>query len=171
MELWDLYDINDNLTGEIWERIPGNFKKIPEGRFHMVCDILVKHTDGTYLLTQRDLNKDVYPGYWEATAGGSALKGESPLECAKRELFEETGIKSDDFTLISHTRRENSHSMFYSYLAVTDCDKDSIVLQEGETIDYKWVDEKGLLEYADSENAIKSHNLRYEDFFEKLRKK
>ena len=171
MEIWDLYDRDDNRTGETWERIPGNYNKIPDGRYHMVCDILVQHEDGTYLLTKRHPEKDVYPGYWEASAGGSAVAGESPLECAKRELFEETGIKAEekDFKLISHTHRDSSHSMFYSYLIVTDCKKDSVVLQESETVDYKWVDCKGLLEYADSNLAIKSHNDRYKAFFEELR--
>ena len=168
MEIWDLYDINDEPTGETWERITGNFRQIPDGRYHMVCDILLQHVDGTYLLTQRDLHKDVYPGYWEASAGGSAVKGEGPLDCAKRELFEETGVRTDDFRLISHTRREGSHSMFYSYLAITDCNKDSIVLQEGETIAYKWVDKEGLLEYLQAENSVKSHNDRYKEYFEEL---
>lgn len=170
MEIWDLYDRDGNVTGETWERLPGNFREIPEGRYHLVCDILVQHTDGTYLLTKRDMRKDVYPGYWEASAGGSAVKGESPLEAAKRELYEETGIVSDDFRFISQTIREKSHSMFYSYLAVTDCDKASVVLQEGETTDYKWVDRAGLIEYLDSDIAIKSHNDRYKDYFDKLRR-
>ena len=54
---------------------------IPDGFYHLVCEIIVKHTDGTYLLMQRDLNKH-YGGMWEATAGGSAVAGENPLECA-----------------------------------------------------------------------------------------
>ena len=171
MEIWDLYDRNDNKTGETWERLPGSFNNIPDRKYHMVCDILVQHMDGTYLLTKRHPDKDVYPGYWEASAGGSALAGESPIECAKRELFEETGIKveDEDFQFVSHTFRDSSHSMFYSYLVVTDCAKDSIVLQEGETTEYKWVDKEGLLEYVDSDKAIKSKNDRYKEFIEKLR--
>ena len=58
--------------------------------------------------------------------------------------------------------------MFYSYVVVTDCEKDSVVLQESETVDYKWVDKKGLFEYVDSNLAIKTHNDRYKEFFEKL---
>ena len=172
MEIWDLYDRDDNKTGETWERLPGSTKRIPEGRYHMVCDILVQHVDGTYLLTKRHPEKEVYPGFWEASAGGSALAGETPIECAKRELFEETGIKAEeqDFKFISHTHRDSSHSMFYSYLVVTGCRKDSVVLQETETVDYKWVDRAGLLEYVDSDTAIKSHNERYKDFFDELRK-
>ena len=37
--------------------------------YHLVCEVIVKHTDGTYLLMQRDKNKH-YGEYWEATAGG-----------------------------------------------------------------------------------------------------
>jgi len=41
----------------------------------------VKHIDGSYLIMQRDYGKH-YGGKWELTAGGSALKGEKPIECA-----------------------------------------------------------------------------------------
>ena len=169
MEIWDLYDREGKPTGETFERTHGSYLNIPEGRYHLVCDILVKHVDGTYLMTKRHMSKDVYPGYWEASAGGSAVSGEDPITCAKRELFEETGIVADEFMLISHTFRDKSHSMFYSYLVVTDCPKDSVVLQEGETTEYKWVDVAGLLEYVDSDLAIKTHNARYATYFDGLR--
>ena len=92
MELWDAYDKNFiRIEGVTLKR----GEKIGNDVFHLVCDIIVRHTDGDYLIMQRDARKH-YGGMWEATAGGSALKGESPLQCAARELFEETGIKSDD---------------------------------------------------------------------------
>ncbi len=169
MEIWDLYDKDGNRTGEVWERKHGNYKDIPDGRYHLVSDILVRHEDGTFLLTKRDLSKDVYPGYWEATAGGSAMKGEEPLECAKRELFEETGIVSDSFHLINRVFREVSHSLIYSYVTKVNCPKDSIVLQDGETTEYKWVDAAGLIDYAESELAIKSHVDRYKVFYDDIR--
>ena len=133
MELWDLYDRNGNLTGEVWERRHGNYMNIPEGRYHLVSDILVQHRDGSYLLTKRHQGKDLYPGYWEASAGG------------------------------------RSPSLIYSYLARVDCDKNSVVLQEGETTAYKWVDAAGLIEYATSELAIKSSVERYKSFYDKVR--
>ena len=55
MELWDLYDRNGNLTGEVWERRHGNYMNIPEGRYHLVSDILVQHRDGSFLLTKRHI--------------------------------------------------------------------------------------------------------------------
>ena len=84
MEYWDAYD------GE-FRRMEGvslvRGEDIPAGVYHLVCDVLVRHTDGSYLLTRRDPRKH-YGGLWEATAGGSALRGETPLDCARRELRE-----------------------------------------------------------------------------------
>ena len=59
MELWDLYDKDGKRTGEVWERCHGNYMDIPEGRYHLVSDILVQHRDGTYLLTKRHPGKDI----------------------------------------------------------------------------------------------------------------
>lgn len=169
MELWDLYDREGNRTGEIWERHHGNNVLIPEGRYHLVSDILVQHVDGTFLLTKRHPEKDVYPGFWDASAGGSAQKGEGPLECAARELFEETGIRADKFELIDISFRDKSHSYIHSYITEVDCDKESIVLQLEETVAYRWVDAKGLLEYAESDLAIKTKVERYSKVYDKLR--
>ena len=83
MEIWDAYYADGTLAGK--ELIRG--EKIPAGFYHAVSEILVQHIDGDYLLMKRDPNKEAYGGYYEATAGGSALKGESPLACAERELF------------------------------------------------------------------------------------
>ncbi|MBR6988092.1 MAG: NUDIX hydrolase [Clostridiales bacterium] len=168
MELWDLYDREGNKTDGTWERKHGNNNDLPEGRYHLVCDILVKHTDGSYLLTKRHPDKDICPGFWEPGAGGAAQQGEGPEECALRELFEETGLKADCLEFVSRSVSDFSHSIYFSYLAIVSSDKDSVVLQEGETTDYKWVDAKGLLEYADSDLAMKQHVERYRDYLNEL---
>ena len=82
MELWDLYDENYQRTGETWLR--GEARRIPEGRYHIVCDVLIRNRDGNYLLTLRDPRKETHPGEWEASAGGSALAGETPEQAARR---------------------------------------------------------------------------------------
>ena len=138
-EVWDAYDKDFNkLNVDI---VRGDTFK--EGQYHLVSEIVVKHIDGTYLLMQRHYNKNL-GGKWELTAGGSALKGESPIECAKRELYEETGIKSYKILEVKRIVQKKHQTLYVEYYCLTDCDKNDIVLQDGETIDYKWVDENTL---------------------------
>lgn len=58
--------------------------------------LIYLENDGKYLMLHRvkkkdDINKDKWIG-----VGGKFEKGETPLSCAKRELFEETGLKNID---------------------------------------------------------------------------
>ncbi len=139
MELWDAYDRNMNIIkGLVLKRGP-----VPNGVYHIVCDIAVKHIDGTYLIMQRDYNKH-FGGMWELTAGGSALQGETPLECAKRELMEETGVTTSNLEKLGKIIHDEHNSIYFEYLCITDCDKSSITLQPGETINYKWISVKEL---------------------------
>lgn len=139
MELWDAYNKD-------FEKVNGTTlirgETIPNGLYHLVCDVLVKHTDGTFLLMQRDPRKN-FGGMWEATAGGSALLGENPLECAKRELTEETGIVSSQLTEVGTVISKDT--IYVEYLCITDWNKYDITLQEGETVAYKWVGREALL--------------------------
>ena len=92
----------------------------------------------------RDSRKH-YGGMWEATAGGSALQGESPLDCAIRELREETGIHAEHLEEVGRVRAAGRNAIYCEFLCITDCKKDSIILQEGETSAYKWVTQDELL--------------------------
>ena len=135
MELWDAYDENfRRVEGKILVR----GEPVPEGLFHLVCDVLVRHTDGTYLLMRRHPHKRG-GGLWEATAGGSALQGEDPLKCVERELREETGIVSHSLTELGRLVSWETRSLYVEFLCVTDVDKEAITLQEGETVEYRWV--------------------------------
>lgn len=150
MELWDAYDKDFNKIDGV-TLVRG--EKIPEGIYHLVADVIVRHKDGEYLLMQRDPGKH-YGGMWEATAGGSAIKGENAYECAVRELREETGIDSRDLVEVGREAGGNQ-TLYVEFLCVTDCDKSSITLQEGETSDYKWVGRDELLGMKASELVTK----------------
>lgn len=60
MELWDAYDRD-------FKKIQGvtlvRGEVIPEGFFHLVCEIIVRHIDGSYLIMQRDKRKHL-GGMW-----------------------------------------------------------------------------------------------------------
>lgn len=161
MEIWDAYLKDGTFAGV--DLVRG--EKIPEGLYHLVCDVLVRHIDGDYLLMRRDLAKPIYPGRWEATAGGSALKGEDALACAKRELLEETGISSGNFEKMNRFVFDDDKCIFCTFLCITNCKKDSITLQEGETAEYKWLSEAEFIDFVNSDKMIDSQKRRYANFF------
>lgn len=163
MEIWDAYDENFNIIEGV-TLVRGEEETIPEGVYHLVVDILVKHKDGTYLLMQRDPNKP-YGSMWEASGGGSALKGENAYTAALRELREETGIVSEKLKEVGRVVRPETKGVYVVFVCETDCDKDSIVLQEGETVAYDWVDRDTLI----SMDPGKLLTYRVQTFLEELR--
>ena len=147
MELWDAYDEKLHKINGV-TLVRGD--DIPDGMFHLVSEIFVRHVDGDILIMQRDLNKK-FGGMWEATAGGSAIKGDTPLMCAKRELFEETGILCNELKELGTVVSNKYKTIYVEFLALVDCDKNSITLQEGETIAFKWISEDELLKMSEEE--------------------
>lgn len=166
MEIWDLYDEQGRKTGETWER--SRAREIPEGRYHIVCDVLIRHRDGEFLLMLRDPDKDDYPGCLEASAGGSALAGETPEQAARREMFEETGLEAEKLTLIGQTYRPQSRSVVYAWLAIVDCEKDSVRLQQGETVGYQWADVQAFFRMIREEPVLKVQYPRYKPYLDTL---
>ena len=159
-ELWDAYDRELNKIENV-TLVRG--EPIPDGFYHLVCDIVVKHTDGTYLLMQRDFKK-TFGGMWELTAGGSALAGETPLEGAMRELREETGIISFNLKEIERFVNEKRHFVCVVHFCLTDCDKNSIILQKGETVAFRWLTRDEILEMSDDTLAPTRALKNLQDF-------
>ncbi|MCM1187866.1 MAG: NUDIX hydrolase [bacterium] len=160
MEIWDAYDRNMNKIEGV-SLVRG--EPLPEGCFHLVSEVIVRHRDGTWLLMQRDAGKH-FGGMWEATAGGSALQGESPLDCAVRELWEETGILSKKLIEIGRVLHYGHKAIYVEYLCHTDIDKNGIVLQAGETAAYQWVEGNQLQNMSRRELATQ----RIQNFVEEL---
>ena len=64
------------------------------GHAYRASYILVFNQGGELFLQQRTLSKDMYPGYYDAAAGGVLVAGESYERSAERELGEELGIQA-----------------------------------------------------------------------------
>lgn len=158
MELWDAYREDGTLAGSNLVR----GEAIPKGLFHLVCEILVRHKDGSFLLMQRDLRKPNFPGLFEASAGGSALAGERPYDTAIRELKEETGVEAAELEQIY--KCVSKDTIYYGYLCRTNCDKDSIKLQEGETISYLWLTKEEFFKFIESDKYVQSHKERMSEY-------
>ena len=157
MEIWDLYHRDGTPAGI--DLVRG--ERIPDGLYHIVCDIILRHADGDFLLTRRALDRPIQPGRWELSAGGSAIKGETPLDCARRELREETGIDGEDFREFAVCVRDDNHCIYHSFTAFTAAPKDSVRLQAGETIACRWLGPEALEAFLRSGEALERQTQRY----------
>lgn len=151
MEYWDAYDKDMHKIEGVTLR---RGDPIPDGTYHLVADVLLRHVDGSILLMMRDPRKH-FGGMWEATAGGSALVGEAPDQCAIRELREETGVSVDSVSQVGVEVNDRNHTIYYEFCAVSDCDKDSVRLQVGETVAYRWVQKDELIALRANELVTK----------------
>ena len=122
--------------------------------------IIVEDPQGRVLLQLRADNH-----CW-SYCGGSIEIDERVEDAARRELFEETGISSGKLTRIGVCVSKNT--IYHNFLCVTDCDKSSITLQDGETTSFKWVSEKDFVSFLNSDEMIGRQRERYRNFFAKM---
>ena len=73
-ELWDCYDKNFNIV-EGKALVRGQEAAFSADEYHLVCDIAVRHADGTYLLILRNVLKE---NYWKK-------QGLQQVRCVKLE--------------------------------------------------------------------------------------
>lgn len=136
MELWDLYDIDRNLTGR--DHVRG--EPIPQGCYHLVIQAWIRNSRGQYLISQRSASRPTFPLQWECV-GGSALKGEDSLTAALREIKEEVGLDlpKDSGRLLLSQVRQNFRDLLDTWLWDYDGEADLTNATTDEVAQVKWM--------------------------------
>jgi len=70
------------------------------GWFHATVHVWLFTLDKKILLQKRATTKKVFPGLWDISVAGHIGAGEEILASAKREVFEEIGLKLEEKDLI-----------------------------------------------------------------------
>jgi 8-oxo-dGTP pyrophosphatase MutT (NUDIX family) len=82
------YDENGSPVGAVRRSVMR-----ARGLWHAATAVLVRSGDGERIYVHRRSEaKDVFPGLHDCWAGGVVAAGETPLECAIREVAEELGV-------------------------------------------------------------------------------
>lgn len=90
-EIMDLYTVDRLPTGKTAKRDEPH----EEGLYRMTVHVCLFNENGDMLIQKRSDQKERWPGYWDFSAGGGALSGETCRDAAERETFEELGVHLD----------------------------------------------------------------------------
>ncbi len=145
-EIWDVLDGDGVLTGKTVARGRCFLNK---GEYHLVVHIWIVSSDGKFLLQRRSDSKKLMPGEWAAT-GGAAISGESSFTAAKRELFEELGIQSNEQTLKQILRLKRRNSLLDIWTVTCNISAEELTLQKSEVSEVKWVSRQELEKMIES---------------------
>lgn len=111
-ELFVVVDREDNILGYRSRYDCHHDNKL----IHRAIGIVIFNSEGELLLQKRSRFKDTNPGLYSISAAGHVGKDESYLETAKRELFEELGIKTElkfkKKLLLSNNQETEMDSLF-----------------------------------------------------------
>lgn len=89
-ERFHLVDKNDHRLGFVSRRQAHS----DPSKIHRSICMIVTNAKNQILLQKRSQSKDTFPGFWTLSVTGHVSQNETYLQAAKRELFEELGIKS-----------------------------------------------------------------------------
>lgn len=132
MEIRDLYDIDQNLTGEkIYKD-----ETIPAGRYIAVVLCFIQNSNGDFLIQKRSKSKNGKYGF----TSGHLMSGETSIQGMIREIKEELGLNvlPSELNLINSGRDDVGQFFFDIYYLKKDCILDNLILSKDEVDFVEW---------------------------------
>ena len=171
MEYIDIFDENNNPTGEIKEKT----KAHEEGNFHRTAHIWIMNNKKELLLQKRSPTKKSHPNCWDISGAGHIRARETVIEGAIRELKEELGIevKETDLKFISvvkSTKNPQNQEFGYVYLLESNNKIKDYVFEDDEVSEVKYVYFEDLEKMVeDRVEGLLIHEEEYNKLFEFIR--
>ncbi len=147
MEYLILVDSNDKPIGTE-EKIKCH---MPNGKLHRAFTILLFNNEGKLLLTQRSMDKMLWPGDWDGTVASHPRQSETYVSSAERRLPEELGISCKlDYLFkfeyhVSYKNIGSENEVCGTLIGIVE-DPRKIKLVKEEINDIKWVTLDELLD-------------------------
>ncbi len=129
-ELRDLYDKDGNKTDKTYHK----GEKIPNGYYPMVVMVVIRNSNGEFLMQKRVPSKG---GDWGVT-GGHPKSGETPIEGIVTEVKEELGLDFKEDEFIMYDSGCDGKDCFKMYFVNKDIDLNDVKIQEEELSEVRW---------------------------------
>lgn len=135
MELIDIVDENNNLTGQVEDR----WAVCNKGLWRRTVSCWIMNEKGEVLLQKRSANKPRNPNKWAKT-GGQVDSKETPEEAIFREVKEELGIKipKEQIKVVDIHKNEKGRRFAYNFLFVVNYKVEDYILQKEEVSEVRY---------------------------------
>ncbi|BCS99189.1 NUDIX hydrolase [Desulfoluna limicola] len=151
-----------------------------DGLWHRTVHIWVVKGGKEVLLQRRAESKENYPGLWDISAAGHISFGETSLEAAEKELFEELGIAAhaEDLSYVTSLAGEAvlnggryiDREWADIYLLHREIGLGPLILQEEEVADVRWVSLGELTRRVrEGDDTLVPHSKEYQVMLAMLR--
>lgn len=171
MEYIDVFDENNNPTGEIKEKQQAH----EDGNFHRTAHVWIINDKNELLLQKRSASKKSHPNCWDISGAGHIRAGESVINGAIRELREELGVEAEekDFEYIATIKStKNPKNMEFGYVYLLRCNKkiEEYVFEDEEVSEVKYVYFETLEQMANEKaEGLLIHKEEFEKLFSYIR--
>ena len=172
-EYIDIVDANGNPTGKIALKSEAH----KNGWHHITIHLWLYNSNGDILLAQRSHKKIICPLLWDVSAAGHIDAGESFIDAAIRETYEELGVtlKASALKHIGVFKHESEYNngqikdyeFHQVFVVLCNAKLSDFKLQAGEVDAIKWVDAKtflGLLQESETNSHFVASNRNYYQF-------
>ena len=153
MELIDIVDENNELTGQVEDR----WVAYEKGLWRRTVSCWIMNEKGEVLLQKRAGNKRRNPGKWAKT-GGQVDTGETVEEAIFREVKEEIGIEipKEQIKVVDvHKSNDKNRRFAYNFIFVVNYKIEDYVLQREE------VEEDRYFTIEEMENARANNDMNF----------
>lgn len=171
MEYIDIFDENNNPTGEIKEKNLAH----EQGDFHRTAHIWIINDKNELLLQKRSASKKSHPNCWDISGAGHIRAGETVIQGAIRELKEELGVsvKENELEYIATIKStKNSKNMEFGYVYLVHLNKEigEYIFEDEEVQEVKYIYYKDLEKMIEEkQEGLLMHEEEYKKLFQYIR--